>query len=103
MSEVDGTVVPLWTLSTDEGSTAVPAFPDEGGLTPERLSALRSALAEFASAPLVTLEAHPLPVKHERTRGLALGAMSPLAQEISRLVTNSPQVSAVTQVAQSGE
>lgn len=103
MSEVDGTVVPLWTLSTDEGSTALPAFPDEGGLTPERLSALRSALAAFASTPLVTLEAHPLPVKHDPTSGLTLGAMSPLAQEISRLVANSPQVRAVTQVTQTGE
>lgn len=103
MSDVNGTVVPLWTLSTAEASTAVPAFPDEGELTPERLSELRSALAAFASAPLVTLEAHPLPVKHDRTSGLPLGAMSPLAQEISRLVANSPKVPAVTQIAQSGE
>ena len=103
MSDIDGTVVPLWTLSTVEGSTAVPALPDEGGLTPERLSELRSALAAFASAPLVTLEAHPLPVKRDRTTGLPLDAMSPLAQEISRLVANSPKVPAVTQIAQSGE
>ena len=27
MSDVDGTVVPLWTLSTAEGSTAVPDSP----------------------------------------------------------------------------
>ena len=103
MSDVVGTIVPLWTLSTAEGSTAFPAFPDEGGLTPGRLSELRSALAAFASAPLVTLEAHPLPGKRDRTSGLPLGAMSPLAQEISRLIANSPQVPAVTQVAQSGE
>ncbi len=101
MSDVDGTIVPLWTLSTAEGSTTLPAFPDEGALTPERLSELRSALAAFASAPLVTLEAHPLPAKRERTSGLPLDAMSPLAQEISRLVANSPKVPAVTQVAQS--
>lgn len=94
---------PVHGLSTAEGSTAVPAFPDEGGLTPERLSELRSALAAFVSAPLVTLEAHPLPVKRYRTSGLPLDATSPLAQEISRLVANSPKVPAVTQVAQSGE
>lgn len=103
MSDVDGTVVPLWTLSTVQGSTAIPAFPDEGGLTPGRVSELRSALAAFASAPLVTLEAHPLPGKRDRTSGLPLGAMSPLAQEISRLVANSPKVPAVTKVAHSGE
>ncbi|CAN5546310.1 hypothetical protein BH11ACT8_BH11ACT8_08650 [soil metagenome] len=103
MSDVDGTVVPLWTLSTTEGSTNLPAFRDESGLSPERLSELRSALAAFASTPLVTLEAHPLPAKRDRTSGLPLDAMSPLAQEISRLVANSPKVPAVTQVAQSGE
>jgi hypothetical protein len=103
MSDVDGTVVPLWMLSTAAGSTGVPAFPDEGGLTPERLSELRSALSVFASAPLVTLEAHPLRVRHDRASGLSLDAMSPLAQEISRLVVKSPKVPAVTQIAQSGE
>ena len=30
MSDVDGTIVPVWTLSTTQGST-VPAFADEGG------------------------------------------------------------------------
>ncbi|KQT92061.1 hypothetical protein ASG49_08785 [Marmoricola sp. Leaf446] len=103
MSDFDGTVVPLWTLSTTEGSTGVPAIPDEGGLTPQRLSELRSALAAFALAPLVTLEAHPLPVKRDRTSGLPLGATSPLAQEISRLVANSSKVPAVTRVVESGE
>jgi hypothetical protein len=102
MSDVDGTVVPIWTLSTIPGAT-VPAFADEGALTAERLSELRSALTAFASAPLVTLEAHPLPARRERSSGLPLGAMSPLAKELSRLVANSPKVPAVTQVAQSGE
>lgn len=102
MSDVDGTIVPFWTLSTTKGAT-VPAFADEGALTPERLSELRSALAAFASAPLVTLEAHPLPAKRERSTGLPLDAMSPLAQELSRLVNTSSKVPAVTQVAQSSE
>jgi hypothetical protein len=102
MSDVDGTIVPVWTLSTIPGAT-VPAFADEGPLTAERLSELRSALAAFASAPLVTLEAHPLPARRERSSGLPLAAMSPLAKELSRLVANSPKMPAVTQVAQSGE
>lgn len=76
MNDIDGTIVPVWTLSTTQGST-VPAFAEEGTLTPERLSELRSALAAFASAPLVTLEAHPLPAKRDRSTGLPLDAMSP--------------------------
>lgn len=102
MSDEAGTIVPVWTLSAIEGAT-VPAFADEGALSPERLSELRSALAAFASAPLVTLEAHPLPAKRERSSGLPLDAMSPLGQELSRLVTNSSKVPAVAQVAQSPE
>ncbi len=76
---------------------------ERGTSQPERLSELRSALVAFASAPLVTLEAHPLPTKRDRSRGLPLDAMSPLAQELSRLVTNSSKVPAVAQVAQSSE
>ncbi|MGB6040351.1 MAG: hypothetical protein WBG39_10940 [Gordonia sp. (in: high G+C Gram-positive bacteria)] len=102
MSDESGTVVPVWTLSTIEGAT-VPALADEGSLSPERLSELRSALAAFASAPMVTLEARPLPAKQKRSGGLQLDAMSPLAQELSRLVTNSSKVPAVVEVAQSTE
>lgn len=102
MSDVVGTIVPFWTLSTIEGAT-VPAFSDGQALSPERLSELRSALAAFVSAPLVTLEAHPLPAKREQSSGLPLDAMSPLAQELSRLVTNSSKVAAVAQVTQSSE
>lgn len=102
MSDVDGTIVPVWTLSTIQDAT-VPAFADEGPLSSERLSELRSALTAFASAPLVTLEAHPLPAKRERASGLPLDAMSPLAKELSRLVTHSSKEPAVAQVAQSSE
>jgi hypothetical protein len=103
MSDVDGTVVPVWTLSTTQGLT-VPAFADEGTLTPERLSELRSALAAFASAPLVTLEAHALPAKRDRSTGLPLDAMSPLAQELSRLIAaNAQKVPAVAHVAETSE
>lgn len=103
MNDIDGTIVPVWTLSTTQSST-VPAFGEGGTLTPERLSELRSALAAFASAPLVTLEAHPLPAKRDRSTGLRLDAMSPLAQELSRLVAaNAQKVPAVADVAKSSE
>ncbi len=76
----------------------------EGALTPERLTELRSALATFSSAPLVTLEAHPLAKKRGRSAGLPLDAVSPLAQELSRLVAaNAKSVPAVAQVAESSE
>src|SRR3954454_8949684 len=103
MNDMDGTMVPIWTLSTTEGAS-VPAFISEDGLTPERLAELRTALAAFSSAPLVTLEAHPLPARREHSTGLTLHATSPLAQELSRLVAgNAQKVPAVTQVAESSE
>src|SRR3954454_2160488 len=80
MNDTDAPVVPIWTLSTSEATTLVPAVADQGTLTPERLTELRSALATFSSAPLVTLEAHPLPAKRDRSAGLPLDAVSPLAQ-----------------------
>lgn len=103
MNDTDTTVVPLWTLSTAEQSIQAPAVPKNGALTPERLSALRSALATFASAPMVTLEAHPLRTRRDRSAGLPLDAVSPLAQALSRLVASSAKsVPAVTQL-DSGE
>jgi hypothetical protein len=103
MSEQDTPVVPVWTLSTS-AARGVPALTDEDTLTPERLADLRSALATFSSAPLVTLEAHALPKKRERTAGIPLDAVSPLAQELSRLVaTHAKNAPAVAQVAKSGE
>ena len=104
MNDTDAPVVPFWTLSTSEETTPVPAVADQGNLTPERLTELRSALAAFSSAPLVTLEAHPLAKKRDRSAGLPLDAASPLAQELSRLVAaNAKSVPAVAQVAESSE
>jgi hypothetical protein len=104
MNDTDAPVVPVWTLSTSEATTPVPVVTDEGTLTPERLTELRGALAAFASAPLVTLEAHPLVKKRGGSAGLPLDAMSPLAQELSRLVAaNAKSVPAVAQVAESSE
>lgn len=103
MSDENTPVVPVWTLSTSD-APGVPALTGEDTLTPERLADLRSALATFSSAPLVTLEAHALPKKRERTTGLPLDAVSPLAQELSRLVAaHAKSVPAVAKVAGSGE
>jgi hypothetical protein len=77
MSDVDTTVVPFWTLSTAD-TPGLPAVSIECALSPGRLAELRSALATFSAAPLVTLEAHPLPKERERTAGLPLDALSPL-------------------------
>jgi hypothetical protein len=104
MNDHDAPVVPIWTLSTSEAATLVPVVTDGGTLTPERLTELRSALAAFSSTPLVTLEAHPLAKKRGRSAGLPLDTMSPLAQELSRLVAaNAESVPAVAQVAESSE
>src|SRR3712207_5461985 len=98
MNDTDPAVVPIWTLSTSEQAIQVPASAGHGTLTPERLTELRSALATFASAPIVTLEAHPLARKRDRSAGLPLDAVSPPAQELSRLTTaNAKTVQAVAQ------
>ncbi|WBQ08371.1 hypothetical protein [Kribbella sp. CA-293567] len=103
MSDADTQPVPVWTLAT-AGTSSIPALADEGMLTPERLTELRTALAAFSSVPLVTLEAHPLTKRRGRAAGLPLDAISPLAQELSRLVAaNAKNVSAVAKVAESGE
>ncbi|NJP43288.1 hypothetical protein [Actinacidiphila epipremni] len=103
MSDKNTNVVPVWTLST-AGGAPVPAITGKKGLTAERLVELRAALAAFAEAPLVTVEAHPLTNKHSRSAGLLVGAVSPLAQELSRLVTeNAGNVPAVNKIAESGE
>lgn len=94
--------VPVWTLATqDTAGTVSP--PAASRLTPARLAELRSALATFSDAPLVTLEAYPLPTR-QRTGGLPLDATSPLARELVRLISErAREVPAVAQVAESSE
>ena len=103
MSDENTAVVPVWTLSTTSSTRVLGESMGEV-LTPGRLVELRSALAAFSDAPLVTLEAHPLTQRRGRSAGLPLGAVSPLAQELSRLVAqNADRVPAVAKVAESGE
>ncbi|MER5842875.1 hypothetical protein ABT099_21810 [Streptomyces prasinus] len=84
--------VPVWTLAT--GDVQVPAVAGGGPMTAERLAELRGVLAALADRPIATLEAHPLPDKLDRGRGISLDAASPLAQHLSQLVTQSARGSA---------
>jgi hypothetical protein len=78
-------LVPVWTLATEEVS--VPKVFGEGEMTPARLAELRTVLASLAAAPIATLEAHPISVKRDRKGGIALHAASPLARQLSELVS----------------
>lgn len=85
MTEKDTAPVPVWTLATSDVDD-VPGFLGSADvLTPERLSELRSALASFAHAPVVTLEAHPMPARLDRSGGIPLDAVSPLAKHLAEL------------------
>ncbi|MFE7747914.1 hypothetical protein [Streptomyces sp. NPDC057428] len=77
--------VPVWTLAT--GDVRVPAVAGDGPMTAERLGELRGVLAALADQPIATLEVHPLPDTLDRSRGIPLDAVSPLAQHLSQLVT----------------
>lgn len=99
MSDTSLTAVPVWTLTTGD---AAPALPEIGanGLTAERFAELRSALALFADAPLVTLEAHSLTPELRRERATSIGpsipldSLSPLARELSQLLKRTPSLPA---------
>lgn len=84
--------VPVWTLATRD--VQVPAVIGDGPMTAERLAELRGVLAALADHPIATLEAHPMPDKLDRSRGIPLDAASPLAQHLSQLLTESAKTSA---------
>jgi hypothetical protein len=83
--------VPVWTLATRD--VQMPTVIGSGPMTAERLGALRGVLAALADQPIATLEAHPLPDKLDRSRGIPLDAASPLAQHLSQLITESAKAS----------
>lgn len=94
--------IPVWMLAT--GDVRVPALTGEGPMTAERLAELRGVLAGLAEEPIATLEAHPLPDRLDRHRGIPLDAASPLAQHLSQLITQSARgSSASTTAPASGE
>ncbi|MFF0504283.1 hypothetical protein ACFYUH_11895 [Streptomyces fimicarius] len=91
------TAVPVWTLAT--GDVRVPAVVGDRPMTAERLGELRGVLAALADEPIATLEAHPLPDELDRSRGLPLDAVSPLAQHLSQLVTQTARNSSAAATA----
>ncbi|MFC7673227.1 hypothetical protein ACFQWH_09110 [Mycolicibacterium sp. GCM10028919] len=84
--------IPVYTLATRP--VVVPAMTDDGPMTPERLSELRTVLAALADAPLATLEVHPLPKEIDRKKGLPLDSASPLAHHLTQLITQAPKTAA---------
>lgn len=68
-------------------------------MTAERLGELRSVLAALADEPIATLEVHPLPADLDRSRGIPLDAVSPLAQHLSQLVTQTARNSSAAATA----
>ncbi|MFD0817160.1 hypothetical protein ACFQ0D_02240 [Micromonospora zhanjiangensis] len=85
MTTDDKAPVPVWTLATE--AVNVPSLLGDEGMTPARLAELRTVLATLADSPIATLEAHPLPAKRDRDGGIPLHAASPLAQQLTQLVT----------------
>ncbi|MFG3301878.1 hypothetical protein [Micromonospora chersina] len=77
--------VPVWTLATE--AVSVPDVLGGEGMTPARLAELRTVLATLADSPIATLEAHPVSITRDRKSGIPLHAASPLAQQLSHLVS----------------
>ncbi|MEU5909667.1 hypothetical protein [Micromonospora sp. NPDC047527] len=65
----------------------MPDVLGDEGMTPARLTELRTVLATLADSPIATLEAYPVSTKRDRNGGIPLHAASPLAQQLSQLVT----------------
>ncbi|MEU5529654.1 hypothetical protein ABZ744_22220 [Micromonospora chersina] len=94
--------VPVWTLATE--AVSVPDVLSDEGMTPVRLAELRTVLATLADSPIATLEAHPVSIKRDRKSGISLHAASPLAQQLSHLVSQTAKSAPPTlNVAASGE
>lgn len=93
--------VPVWTLATEEVS--VPDLLGGERMTPARLAELRTVLATLAKSPIATLEAHPIATKRNREGGIALHAASPLAKELTQLVTKTAKSTPAGSAAASGE
>ncbi|MHA7653796.1 hypothetical protein ACX9NE_17085 [Mycobacterium sp. ML4] len=100
MGDSKTTLVPVWTLATRD----VKALPFDGDtMSPDRLDELRTVLAAMADAPIVTLEAHPLPKSLDRSKGLRLEAASPLATHLSQLIKQTSESTPATVAGTGGE
>lgn len=93
--------MPVWSLTTRD--VTVPAIADGEAMTPERLGELRNVLAALADAPIATLEAHPMPQKLDKSRGLHLDSASPLATHLSQLISQTPKAAPAAGVGAAGE
>jgi hypothetical protein len=94
--------VPVWTLATADAR--VPMLTAGESMTAERLTELRGVLAALAEEPIATLEMHPMPEKIDRSRGIPLDAVSPLATHLSQFITQSARSSlTVARATSSGE
>ncbi|MDV9187693.1 hypothetical protein R6L23_05595 [Streptomyces sp. SR27] len=102
MTDDRKTTVPVWTLATAD--VRMSGLTAGESMTAERLAELRGVLAVLADEPIVTLEVHPLPDKIDRGRGIPLDVVSPLAQHLSQIVTQSARSSlTVARATTSGE
>ena len=102
MTAEDRPMVPVWTLATEEIN--IPDVAREAAMTPARLAELRMVLATLANTPIATLEAHPITTERRRSEGISLHAASPLAQNLSTLMSQTAKSSpAMADVAASGE
>lgn len=100
--------MPVWTLATEQ--VTLPDVFTRGDLTPARLAELRTVLATLAASPIATLEVHPMTARRDRNGGIPLHAASPLARQLSQLVsetaksaTTSKAVTPAVTAAASGE
>lgn len=82
--------VPVWTLATEDVNMPALVADSDAAITPQRMEALRTALANLAASPIATLEVHPMAGKRERSDGIALGNTSPLAKELTGLIARTP-------------
>ncbi|MCX5042461.1 hypothetical protein OG921_04645 [Aldersonia sp. NBC_00410] len=101
MVDENANQVPVWTLATREVS--VPTIAGDEPMSPERLEELRTVLAVLADAPIVTLEAHPLPKSVNLSQGIHLESSSPLATHLSQLITETPGAAPVVGIGTSLE
>ncbi|OAI39301.1 hypothetical protein AYO39_00455 [Actinobacteria bacterium SCGC AG-212-D09] len=79
--------LPVWTLGSEV--VELPPGFDGVALSPERLSELRALLAALSDKPVAVLEAHPRPAGLDRSSGIVVDSVSPLARGLSTVVAES--------------
>jgi hypothetical protein len=93
--------VPVWTIATEDVS--IPDLLGDEGMTPARLAELRTVLATLADVPIATLEAHPIATRRDRNGGISLHAASPLAQQLSQLISHTAKSAPTVNVTAAGD